>query len=156
MTTNQPSVVTLHQRLDTAIALAESQTNPSDEDNDKLLNLYLEQRTLRAAIQALMEKETVGGPATVSFTHRLLQSAEEILVVGRGFEVAHVVVDAFGPAGRGNGVANFAISKVGRTMLLSLQFIHVNGLQLTHGHQRSNWFIDKDAASKIGNARAFQ
>lgn len=116
MASNQPSVVTRHQRLDSAIALAESNANPSDDDNDKLLKLYLEQRTLRAAIQTLMEKETVGGPATVSFTHRVLQSAEEILVVGRGLEVAHVVVDAFGPAGRGNGVASFAISKVSRTM----------------------------------------
>ena len=63
----------------------------------------------------MMEKETVGGPATVSFSHRVLQSAEEILVLGRGVDVADVVVDAFGPAGRGKGPAKLAISKVKRT-----------------------------------------
>jgi hypothetical protein len=67
-----------------------------------------------------MEKETVGGPASVSFSHRVLQSAEEIIVVGRGLEVADVVVDAFGPAGRGNGPASTAISQVCRALSLGL------------------------------------
>lgn len=102
------------QRLDSAIALAESNANPSDAENDMLLNLYAEQRNLRSAIQTLMEKETVGGPASVSFSHRVLQSAEEIIVVGRGLEVADVVVDAFGQTGRGNGPASTAISQVCR------------------------------------------
>lgn len=120
----QPSFVTLHQRLDAAIALAESNANPSDEDNDRLLALYLEQRTLRASIQCIMEKETVGGPAIVSFSHRVLQSAEEILVLGRGLDVADVVVDAFGPAGRGKGPAKFAISKVKRTQARSCSSVY--------------------------------
>jgi 6-phosphogluconolactonase/glucosamine-6-phosphate isomerase/deaminase len=103
---------TRYQRLDAAISLAESNAHPSDEDNDRLLNLYSEQRTLRADIQALTEKETVGGPATISFSHRVLQSAEEILVLGKGVAVADVVLDAFGPSGRGNGPAKTAISQV--------------------------------------------
>ena len=101
------------QRLDSAIALAESNANPSDAENDMLLNLYAEQRNLLAAVHTLMEKETAGGPASVSFSHRVLQSAEEIIVVGRGLEVADVVIDAFGPMGRGNGPAKTAISQVG-------------------------------------------
>ena len=77
-----------------------------------MLNLYLEQRTLHAAIQSLLDKETVGGPATISLSHRVLQSAEEILVVGRGLHVADVVIDAFGASGRGNGPAKTAIAQV--------------------------------------------
>jgi hypothetical protein len=106
-------IFTRRQQLDAAIALAESNAHPSDEDNDRLLSLYSEQRNLRSAIQALMEKETVGGPATISFSHRVLHSAEEILVLGRGVDVADVVLDAFGPAGRGNGPARTAVSQVG-------------------------------------------
>ncbi len=103
---------TRHQRLESAIAIAESNAEPSNEENDTLLNLYAEQRTLRADLQALTEKETVGGPAAISFSHRVLQSAEEILVLGRGTAVADVVLDAFGPSGRGNGPAKTAISQV--------------------------------------------
>ena len=74
--------------------------------------MYAEQRTLRAAVQALLERETVGGPATVSLSYRVLQAAEEVLVVGRGLDVADVVVDAFGASGRGNGPAKTAIAQV--------------------------------------------
>lgn len=105
-------VVTRLQHLQAAIALAESNTHPSDQDNDALLKLYAEQRTLRAAVQALLERETVGGPATVSLSYRVLQAAEEVLVVGRGLDVADVVVDAFGASGRGNGPAKTAIAQV--------------------------------------------
>ncbi len=134
------------QHLDAAIAAAESNMHPSDDDNDRLLNLYSEQRTLRAAIQSLMAKETVGGPAAVSFSHSVLQSAEELLVIGRGSDVADVVLDAFGPSGRGNGASKLAISNVGAVQscfgaICSLVWPAVDAgapeMQLVHRRRRS-------------------
>jgi hypothetical protein len=145
----------LGQRLDAEIALAESNVDPSDQDSDRLLSLYSEQRSLRSRIQALMEKETAGGPASVTFSYRVLLAAEEILVIGRGCEAADVVIDAFGVSGRGDGAAKTTISQVFLVPALSLILL-TKVWQLTQAHSRCNWFVDSAAASKIGNAKAFQ